>query len=83
MDVGKRTWIFGERGKNVLIFSRSLRAGLRYTPVKGYNSPYDANLHNYWKKRYGKSWRNTTPRCYRISYINIFIEETLNHSSLV
>ncbi len=61
MDVGKRTWIFGERGKNVLIFSRSLRAGLRYTPVKGYNSPYDANLHNYWKKRYGKSWRNTTP----------------------
>ncbi|MHA1147653.1 MAG: reverse transcriptase domain-containing protein [Promethearchaeota archaeon] len=61
MNIGKRTWIFGERKENILVFSRSLRAGVRYTLVKGYSSPYDANLHDYWQKRYGKSWRNTTP----------------------
>jgi len=61
MNIGKRTWIFGERKENVLLFSRAFRAGVRYAPVKGYSSPYDPKLHNYWQKRYGKSWRGTTP----------------------
>jgi len=61
MDIDNRMWIFGERKENVLLFSRSFRAGVKYTPVKGYNSPYDASLYEYWKKRYGKSWRKTTP----------------------
>lgn len=61
MDIGKRTWIFGERKENVLLFSRSFRTGVRYTPVKGYSSPYDSDLHDYWRKRYGKSWGETTP----------------------
>jgi len=61
MNIGNSKWIFGERRENKLTFSRSLRAGVRYTPVKGYNSPYDANLHSYWQKRYGRSWRNATP----------------------
>jgi len=61
MDIGNRKWIFGERKENVLLFCRSFRAGVRYTPVKGYSSPYDSNLHDYWHKRYGKSWRGTTP----------------------
>ena len=61
MNIGKRTWIFGERKENTLLFSRSFRAGVRYTPVKGYNSPYDLDLHKYWLKRYGKSWLKTTP----------------------
>ena len=60
-NIGKRTWIFGEQNENVLFFSRSFRAGMKYTPVKGYNSPYDADLHEYWSKRHGKSWRETTP----------------------
>ena len=61
MNISKRTWIFGERKDNVLLFSRSFRAGVKYTPIKGYNSPYDANLHEYWSKQHGKSWRETTP----------------------
>jgi len=61
MNIGKRTWIFGERKENTLLFSRSFRAGVRYTPVKGYNSPYDLDLRKYWLKRYGKSWLETTP----------------------
>ncbi len=61
MNRGKRTWIFGERRENTLLFSRSFRAGVRYTPVKGYSSPYDASLHDYWQKRYGKVWRDTMP----------------------
>ncbi len=61
MGIGKRTWIFGERKENVLLFSRSFRTGVRYTPVKGYSSPYDSDLHDYWRKRYGKSWGETTP----------------------
>ena len=61
MNIGKRTWIFGERKENLLLFCRSFRAGERYTPVKGFNSPYDASLHEYWNKRHGKAWRKTTP----------------------
>ncbi len=61
MNIGKRMWIFGEKKENVLLFSRSLRAGVRYTPVKGYNSPFDPSQHDYWQRRYGKSWRKTTP----------------------
>lgn len=61
MDRGKRTWIFGERENNTLLFSRAFRAGVRYTPVKGYNSPYDAGLHEHWNERYGKYWRGITP----------------------
>ena len=61
MNFGNRRWIFGERKENVLLFCRSFRAGVKYTPVKGYNSPYDASLHEYWSNRYGKSWRETTP----------------------
>ena len=61
MNIDNKTWIFGERKENTLLFSRSFRAGVRYTPVKGYNSPYDASLHEYWKNRYSKSWRETTP----------------------
>ncbi|KKM00794.1 hypothetical protein LCGC14_1800870 [marine sediment metagenome] len=61
MNIGKRTWIFGERKENVLLFSRSFRTGVKYIPVKGYNSPYDADLHEYWSKQHGKSWRKTTP----------------------
>ncbi len=61
MNNGKRTWIFGERKENTLLFSGSFRAGVRYTPVKRYSSPYDASLHDYWQRRHGKSWRNTTP----------------------
>ncbi len=61
MNRDKRTWIFGERENNTLLFSRDSRAGVRYTPVKGYNSPYDAGLHDYWSKRHGKYWRETTP----------------------
>ncbi len=61
MDVGNRKWIFGERKENVLLFCRSFRAGVRYTPVKGCSSPYDANLHDYWLRRHGKSWRKNTP----------------------
>ncbi len=61
MDVGNRKWIFGERKKNVLLFCRSFRAGVRYTPVKGCSSPYDAKLHHYWLRRHGKAWRKNTP----------------------
>ena len=61
LDIGNRKWIFGERKENVLLFCRSFRAGVRYTPVKGYSSPYDSNLHNYWLRRHGKSWRKNTP----------------------
>ena len=61
MNLGNRKWVFGERKENVLLFCRSFRAGVKYTPVKGYNSPYDASLHEYWSNRYGKSWRETTP----------------------
>ena len=61
MNFDNRRWIFGERKENVLLFCRSFRAGVKYTPVKGYNSPYDASLHEYWGNRYGKSWRETTP----------------------
>ncbi len=61
MNFDNRRWIFGERKENVLLFCRSFRAGVKYTPVKGYNSPYDAGLHGYWNNRYGKSWRETTP----------------------
>ncbi len=61
MNIDKRTWIFGERKENALLFNRSFRAGVKYTPVKGYNSPYNADLHKYWSKRHGKSWRETTP----------------------
>jgi len=34
---------------------------VKYAPVKGDNSPYDADLHEYWSNRHGKSWRETTP----------------------
>jgi len=61
MKIGKRNWIFGERKENILLFSRSFPAGVKYIPVKGYNSPHDSSLRDYWEKRYGKSWRNTTP----------------------
>ena len=61
MNLGKRKWIFGERKENVLLFCRSFRAGVKYIPVKGYSSPYDASLHEYWSNRYSKSWRETTP----------------------
>ena len=50
MDIGKRGWIFGEGKENVLLFCRSFPAGVWYNPVKGYNSPYDSNLHDYWRK---------------------------------
>ncbi len=61
MKIGNRDWIFGERKEKTLLFSRSFPAGVRYIPVKGYNSPYDSTLNAYWEKRYGKSWRNFTP----------------------
>jgi len=61
MKTGNRDWIFGERKENTLLFHRSFPAGIRYIPVKGYNSPHDSSLHDYWEKRYGKSWRYTTP----------------------
>jgi len=61
MDIGKRTWIFGERKENILLFCRSFRAGVRYACIKGYSSPYDSEIHEYWSKRHGKSWRESTP----------------------
>ncbi len=61
MNKDNRKWIFGERKENTLLFNRYFRAGKRYTPVKSFNSPYDADLHEYWNKRYGKPWRETTP----------------------
>lgn len=61
MKIGKREWIFGEKKENILLFTRSFRAGVKYVPLKSYNSPYDATLNGYWQKRYGKSWRGTTP----------------------
>jgi len=61
MNINNRKWIFGERKENILLFCRSFRAGKRYAPVKGFNSPYDASLHEYWNKRHGKAWRETTP----------------------
>jgi len=61
MNIAGKKWIFGERKENILLFTRSFRAGKRYTPVKGFNSPFDANLHEYWNKRHGKDWRETTP----------------------
>jgi RNA-directed DNA polymerase len=61
MKIGNRKWIFGERKDKILLFNRSFRAGMRYTPVKGNNSPYDAELHDYWSKRHGKTWYETTP----------------------
>ena len=61
MNIDNRTWIFGERKENVLLFSRSFRTGVRYTPVKGHNSPYDESLHQYWNRRYGRTWREKTP----------------------
>jgi len=61
MNLAKRKWIFGERKENVLLFCRSFRAGVKYIPVKGYSSPYDASLNEYWSNRYSKSWRETTP----------------------
>ena len=60
MKIGKRDWIFGERKENTLLFSRSFPAGVKYIPVKGYNSPYDSSLSVYWEKRYGKIWRSKT-----------------------
>ncbi len=61
MNIDGKKWIFGERKENVLLFCRSFRAGKMYTPVKGFHSPYDASLHEYWSKRHGKTWRETTP----------------------
>ena len=61
MNIGNKKWIFGERKENVLLFCRSFLAGVRYSPVKGNNSPYDPDLHDYWLRRHGKSWRKTTP----------------------
>ena len=61
MNTAGKKWIFGERKENLLLYSRSFRAGKRYTPVKGFNSPYDASLHEYWNKRHGKTWRERTP----------------------
>ena len=61
MNIDGKKWIFGERKDSVLLFSRSFQAGKRYIPVKGFNSPYDASLHEYWSRRHGKAWRETTP----------------------
>ncbi|TFG28648.1 MAG: group II intron reverse transcriptase/maturase [Promethearchaeota archaeon] len=61
MNIDNRKWNFGERKENMLLFSRSFRAGKRYTPVKGFNSPYDADLHVYWNGRHGRTWREKTP----------------------
>jgi len=61
MILNNRKWLFGEKKENLLLFTRAFPAGKNYTPVKGYNSPYDATLHIYWQKRYGKSWCSTMP----------------------
>ncbi len=61
LNIANKKWIFGEQKENVLLFCRSFRTGVKYVPVKQYNSPYDASLHEYWSNRYGKTWRETTP----------------------
>ncbi|MHA1670613.1 MAG: reverse transcriptase domain-containing protein [Promethearchaeota archaeon] len=61
LNTANKKWTFGERKENTLLFCRSFRAGMRYACVKGYNSPYDANLREYWSRRYGKSWRKKKP----------------------
>ena len=49
--VNGRKWVFSnKRGLN-LIFMASIPIYTRYTKVKGYNSPYDPDLNQYWLKR--------------------------------
>jgi RNA-directed DNA polymerase len=46
-----RNWVFSNgKGLN-LIFMANIRINQRYAKVKGYNSPYDPDLHQYWQKR--------------------------------
>ncbi len=49
--VDGRSWVFSGNNGNRLIFMASIRIDSRYVKVKGYNSPYDPELHRYWQNR--------------------------------
>jgi RNA-directed DNA polymerase len=49
--VNGRNWVFSNKNDLILIDMVSLRINSRYTKVKGYNTPYDPDLYQYWQKR--------------------------------
>ncbi|MHA1522208.1 MAG: group II intron reverse transcriptase/maturase [Promethearchaeota archaeon] len=50
--IGTRKWVFATKEGDSLLFTAKFRAqSQRYAKVKGYNSPYDPILHQYWDKR--------------------------------
>ena len=50
--INGRNWVFSSKSGINLIFMDSIRVNsTRYAKVKGYNSPYDPDLHQYWLKR--------------------------------
>jgi hypothetical protein len=57
VDAG-RDKVFGEADGPTLVLLSRMRADPRdYVKVKGYNSPYDSSLHEYWRNRgYTKLW---------------------------
>jgi len=57
MTVGKRNWVFGEKGKCQLTSIASIHV-TRYIKVKGYNSPLDPKLRQYWEQRNRKTMAN-------------------------
>lgn len=46
-----RNWVFSDNAGHNLLFMANIRINPRYAKVKGYNSPYDPKLHQYWIKR--------------------------------
>ena len=49
--INGRNWIFGTK-EIYLMFIASIETNCkRYAKVKGYNSPYDPDLYQYWQKR--------------------------------
>jgi RNA-directed DNA polymerase len=51
LTINSRNWVFSNRKGLNLIFMASIRINQRYTKIKGYNSPYDPELHQYWQNR--------------------------------
>ncbi|MHA1745846.1 MAG: group II intron reverse transcriptase/maturase [Promethearchaeota archaeon] len=50
--VKRRNWVFGTKNGIYLMFMASIVVNSKqYIKVKGYNSPYDPDLHQYWQKR--------------------------------
>lgn len=52
-----RDWVFGETdGKTLFILAKMRVDSSRYVKVRGYSSPFDPALNDYWLKRERKAW---------------------------